>query len=239
MKRSVFVFFFFFTVGHLPAQANPPVKQGDVLSLERCLEIGLQNQPGIVAARSAADAAASRVRQAQSAYYPQIDWTSSASRSKASLASSTRPGTSDFYSTAVALSQKIVDFGRTAAQVSIDRYDREAAQSDLDSTAQSLAFAIKQAYFGVLLARRNLDVADQALKQFQLHLDQARGFYDVGLKPKFDVTQAQVNLNGARLNRIKAENACQRALAVLNAAMGVVDAPAYDIEDDLASGNTA
>jgi len=47
------------------------------------------------------------------------------------------------------------------------------------------------------------------------------------------VTKADVDLSNARLNLLKAENALRVALVALNNAMGMPDAPPYDIEDDV------
>ncbi len=82
-------------------------------------------------------------------------------------------------------------------------------------------------------ARRNRDVSADTVKQFQQHLDQAKGFYEVGTKPKFDVTKAEVDLSNAKLNLIKAENALRLAVVTLNNAMGVPEAPEYILDDNL------
>ena len=57
-----------------------------------------------------------------------------------------------------------------------------------------------------------------------------------GLKPKFDVTKAEVDLSTAKLNLIKAENAFRLARVTLNNAMGLPEAPDYEVEDRLSSG---
>jgi len=64
-------------------------------------------------------------------------------------------------------------------------------------------------------------VTADIVKQFQQHLDQAKGFYEVGTKAKIDVTKAEVDLSNARLNLIKAENAVKISWVVLNNAMGM------------------
>jgi outer membrane protein TolC len=92
---------------------------------------------------------------------------------------------------------------------------------------------VKQTYFGVLQAKRNREVAEDTVKQFKQHLDQAKGFYEVGTKPRFDVIKAEVDLSTAKLNLIKAENAVRIAMVNLNNAMGVPDAPEYVLEDNL------
>ena len=66
------------------------------------------------------------------------------------------------------------------------------------------------------------------------HLDQAKGFYEVGTHPKYDVTKAEVDLSNAKLNLIKTENTVKVSKVTLNNAIGVPDAPDYTIEDNLA-----
>jgi outer membrane protein TolC len=133
----------------------------------------------------------------------------------------------------VNLNQNIFDFGKTAAQVKVQRLTYDSSLSDLETVSEQIIFNVKQAYYGVLQAKRNRDVAADTVKQFQQHLDQAKGFYEVGTKPKFDVTKAEVDLSNANLNLIKAENAVRILVANLNNAMGVPDAPEYILENNL------
>ena len=103
----------------------------------------------------------------------------------------------------------------------------------LSTTENATVLSVKQAYYGVLQAKRNRDVAADVIRQFQLHLDQARGFYEVGTKAKIDVIKAEVDLSNAKLSLINAENSLKIAWVNLNNAMGVPDAPEYTIEDNL------
>jgi len=221
----------------LKAGAEEIIKRGESLNLERCIEVALKIQPAIMAAMSSTDASKSRIGQAQANYYPQIDWTSSASRSsvgtRTSFGFETRSVTFSSYSTGVNLNQNIFDFGKTSTQVKIQRLNYDSSVSDLDNILDQVTFNVKQAYYGVLQARRNRDVSAESVKQFQQHLDQAKGFYEVGTKPKFDVTKAEVDLSNAKLNLITAVNAVKLAVSSLNNAMGVPDAPEYEIEDNL------
>jgi outer membrane protein TolC len=78
-------------------------------------------------------------------------------------------------------------------------------------------------------------VAEDVIKQFQLHLDQAKGFYDVGTKARIDVIKAEVDLSNAKLDLINKDNAFKIAWVTLKNTMGVPDAPehTYTIEDKL------
>jgi outer membrane protein len=115
--------------------------------------------------------------------------------------------------------------------VKIQEFNRDSYLSDLDNVLIQLVFGVKQAYYGLLQARRNREVAREVVGQFQHHLEQAKAFFEVGTKPKFDVTKADVDLSNAKLNLLKAENAFRLGLVALNNAMGLPEAPEYEIVD--------
>jgi outer membrane protein len=213
------------------------ITKGEMLTLIRCIDIALRKNPTIVAAASTVDVNRNRVGEARSGYYPQLSATGAYDRTKSSAvtSSSSLAGTSpvDQYSGTVALNQTLLDFGKTSSSVNVAKYNLESSRSDLNTSQDTTILSVKQAYYGVLQTKRNRDVAADVIKQFQLHLDQAQGFYEVGTKAKIDVIKAEVDLSNAKLSLINAENAFKIAWVTLNNAMGVPDAPEYTIEDNL------
>jgi outer membrane protein len=231
----------------LPASGEPEKKdhpeagaiaKSETLTLSRSIEIALEKNPAILAARYGVDVNASRVGEARSGYYPQLSASAAYTRINPVpiLPATTNPSRSfDQYSSTVTLNQNILDFGKTSSQIDVSKYNLEASRGDLDSTQDTVILSVKQAYYGVLQARRNRDVAADVIKQFELHLDQAKGFYDVGTKARIDVIKAEVDLSNAKLNLINAENAFKISWVTLKNAMGVPDAPegTYTIEEKL------
>jgi len=220
------------------AGADEIIKKDESLNLERCVEIALKKHPNIIAALSTVDISQSKIGQAKANYYPQLNWLSG--YSKLSSVSGTRSQFSsssnhsfDEYSSNVTLSQNIFDFGKTATNVKIQRLNLDSSRSDLENVTDQIIFNVKQAYYGLLQAKRNRDVAAETMKQFELHLEQAKGFFQVGTKPKFDVTKAEVDLSNAKLNLIKAGNALRVARVTLNNTMGITVAPDYYVIDNL------
>jgi outer membrane protein len=242
MKYVLSVIVLFISLIPFNANAEELIKKGETLTLERCIEIAMKMQPTIAAAAGTVNINESRVGQAKSTYYPQINWSASYDRVKSESGSSSESvngflGRSDDaydrYATGFALSQLIYDFGKTATQVKIQNLSLDASRSDLANTTDQTVFAVKQAYYGVVQAKYNVLVAEDTVKQTQQQLDQAKGFYQVGTKPKFDVTQAEVNLSAAKLNLIRNENAFRIAKVTLNNVMGVPDAPEYSIDETM------
>ena len=242
-----FLPFLLFLIVAVPFEAGAQeiIKKGESLNVERCVEIALKMQPNILAAAGTVHASESRIGQAESNYYPQVNWSSSYSRIKPAVSSSSSSsvistGTSgrtnesfDQYSAGFNVNQTIYDFGKTPTQVKIQKYNFDSSRSDLENVSEQIVFNVRQAYYGVLQAKRNREVSAESVRQFEQHLDQAKGFFEVGTKPKFDVTKAEVDLGNAKLNLILAENALRLAVVNLNNSLGVPDAPEYTVEDNL------
>lgn len=82
------------------------------------------------------------------------------------------------------------------AELGIDsaRFERLQARNDL-------YLAVKQAYYGILNREKSLNVARQTVKSLQSHLEVANNFYAVGMVPKSDVLEAEVELARAIQNQ--------------------------------------
>lgn len=215
-----------------PAEAaGGVIGKGETLTVERCVRIALGNHPAIIAGTHAVEATRSRVGQARSNFYPQITLSSGYSK----YSSVTDPSNTALhqYTGNATLTQSIFEFGRTLNEVTIQQRLRDAAQSDLRDATNQVVFNVRGAYYSVLQARKTAEVLADTVNSFERHLEQARAFFETGVRSKFDVTKAEVDLSNARLNLIRAENALRIARVTLNNAMGVPDAPEYGIEDNL------
>jgi outer membrane protein TolC len=232
----------------LPASASDTaarIEKGTVLSLQDCIQIALKTNPQETVARGTALAAGSRIGQAQSAYYPQLSWQSEYARtsmgliptiggSTPALTQNVNPNTSQsVFQTGPTLIQNIYDFGKTGSQVETARLNRDASEQDFENVSLGIIFNVKTYYYGVLQAQRSLEAARKVFEQAQEHLRQAQGFFEAGSKPRIDVIDAKVTLSNSQLSLIQASNAVQLAWQNLNNAMGLPDAPEYNIKDSL------
>ena len=224
-----------------PAYAEDIIKKGELLTLERSIGIALLRHPSILAAKGSVDVSRAREGQAESGYYPQIAASAGYSRQQPSTISTgtttvgiRRIQTShsfEQYSTGVNASQMLFDFGKTRTQVRVQNNYVDASRSDLGNIEEQVIFNVKQAYYDTLRAKRNREVAEDTIRQFEHQLAQAKAFYEVGTRPKFDVTKAEVDLSTARLALLRADNSVSISLVNLNNAMGVPDAPQYMLEE--------
>ena len=220
-----------------PKTKAAAIKDGETLTLARVVAITRQNQPAILAARGNINAGQSRVGQAESSYYPQVNGSGSYSRLSPGFTSYGMTDHSPYNQMAVGIntSQLLYDFGKTATRVEIQKTSLDSARADLNAADDSAVFNAKLAYYNILKTARNKEVATETVKQFEEHLTQARGFFEAGTKPKYDVTKAEVDLSHAKLVQIQVENSLRLARVILNNAMGLPNAPDYKLEDTLIS----
>ncbi|MDP1992062.1 MAG: TolC family protein [Syntrophales bacterium] len=231
MKRRLLFLVCFWLLLPAVVGAEDLIRKGETLDLQRCIAIALERHPSIQAAAGTVTAGESRVGQARSGFYPQLN--GSAGYSRTDPTNTTVGQDYNSYSSGISLSQNLYDFGKTSTQVKVQEFNRDSFRSDLDNVLIQVTFGVKQAYYGLLQARRNRDVAREVVGQFQQHLERAKAFFEVGTKPKFDVTKADVDLSNAKLNLLKAENAFRLGLVTLNNTMGMPEAPDYEVVDQL------
>ncbi len=108
-------------------------------------------------------------------------------------------------------------------------------QSQVHDTERGLIFGVAQQFVGVLLAKANLQLAEQDLDSFQKTVDLSAARYEAGaisegdfLKIKLQLLQFQTDVSSARL-------AVVQALASLRELLGYEAVPAnYDVAGELA-----
>jgi len=215
------------------ALAADLIAKGDVLNLQQCIEIALKQHPNINAATGNVRITDSKIGQARAGYFPQLTFQSGYQRIGPPSTSSTNPDPYNQYSNTLSLNQTIFDFGKTYNQVEIQSLGKESSQADLQDVSGQVILGVKQAYYGYLQAKKSQDVAMETVNQFQQHYEIAKVFFETGKSSKIDVTSAEVNLSNAKINLLKAENARRIARITLANAMGIMNAPEYEIKDDL------
>jgi outer membrane protein TolC len=228
------------------AQAPPPeplARQvaGRVLSMDEAVAIALETQPQIQARLYDYAAARFRVDQAMSPLLPQLSSSVSTSRSRQSVlptGTGLTPITVNRYPedtllAQVALSQLLFDFGKNLAATEAAKKLTAVALEDVELQRQLIALAVKEAYTNTLFAQRLIRVQQQAVERAELNLKSARGFFDVGTRPRSDVARAEVDVANARVDLIRARNAERVARVALNTAMGIgIDTPTQ-VQDNL------
>ena len=118
-------------------------------------------------------------------------------------------------------------------QVKLAGVKLELAKIELEIEKHDIALKVKIAYFNVLKADRNVDVAAQALDSIREHVDVARSFLGVGKITEQDLMEAEVRYADAQEDWIHAQNAAQLARATFSLLVSQPIETLFEIEDIL------
>ena len=210
---------------------------GMPLTLHEAVATALTHHPTIDVGKAEIVAAQQRVRQQEAGYLPRGAYTYSFTRQQQPVSTAVggiqiEDGQQqrslsqifNFHSTNVSLSQMLFDFGRTLDAIQSASAAVEASTADLETTRQAVIFNTKQAYYGLLSSQHLQRVAEETVRQNQKHLEDAQARFEVGIAPRFDVTQARVQVSNAELNLVTARNNVALGHETLRTAMGITDA---------------
>jgi TolC family type I secretion outer membrane protein len=218
-----------------PAPSTPRTAPapGQVLSLQEAIDLALRQQPTIRSAQQSEAAAGSRVTEARSGYFPRFDVVGSAGRSQTFSSTLNQAFQSNAISTVVQGRQLIYDFGKLQALVDTAQANQRVATNETQRVRDVVVLNVRQAYYNLLQAQRLVAVADAQVARSELNLRSARGFFDVGTKPKSDVTKAEVEVANARVAQIQARNLVQLNQVTLANALGLEASTPFQVQDIL------
>jgi outer membrane protein len=114
-----------------------------------------------------------------------------------------------------------------------------AAGHQLERTDQEILLRVVQSYYAVLLAAKQLEVAEQAEKTAKSIMDRSQVRYDSGLVVESDLLSSKVRLASREQELIRARNNLELARAQLNTAMGIALDTAYEPADALTEQSLA
>jgi outer membrane protein TolC len=228
------------------------------LSLQQAASIALEKNPLRKAALADTNAASAGVQEARSFLMPHVTFSETGTRGNdpayvfGSKLRQQRFTTNDFALNQLNRPSPFGDlttrFGGTwnlfdsfASWHGISRAKemKTAATHQLERTDQEILFRVVQSYYGVLLARKQVEVAEQAERTAKAIMSRSQVRYDAGLVVESDLLSAKVRLAGREQELIRARNNLLLARVQLNTTMGVPADTQYQPADPLAEGNLA
>ncbi len=102
------------------------------------------------------------------------------------------------------------------ANIDKSRFAREGSGAAYEEALQQAKYDAINGYYTLIMYRNKVDVANQAVKDYQGHVDNVKAQYNVGLVANSDVLAADTNLADSQTNLVKAQNAANLAEANLN-----------------------
>lgn len=192
-------------------------------TLEDCLQHGLEVNPLIKVARSNVNAEEAKLLQVSSAFDPRVELRAGWRRQRSEF-SRTRvvlDPLTDSTSESVNVGKTLYDSGQNQLARQAAGQALKAAEARFNNTLIEIAANVKNAFFMAQQARALLQVRIETLQGYEQHLEKVRGYVEVGTRPPYDITRAQVDVANARVDLISAKSRLKVALANLSRTIGL------------------
>ncbi len=231
-------------------------RQPSPLTLQQAVKVALEKNPQRKTALADTRAASAGVREARSLLMPHVIFSETATRGNdpvyvfGSKLRQRHFATSDFalnvLNTPTPNGNFATHFGGNwylfdsfASWRAVSRAERvkDATEHQLKRTDQEIVFRVVDSYYVVLLAKKQLDVAEQTMKTAQAILDRSRDRFESGVVVESDYLSAQVRLATRKQELIRVQNNLALAQAQLSTAMGLSTESAFDPAEALAERN--
>lgn len=189
-----------------------------VLTLEKSIELALTQNPYHLATEERVDAAEQQVRAAAAGFLPSLNSTGMATLDEKLFElefPSFIPGRPpekvkvDFtrdYQFALNLSIPLYTGGRLTAGYRSAKYNLKSTQESVRQSEHITVFNTKAAFYGCLLTREFVGVAEQAVKDAEDLHKNVKSQYEVGLASRFDLLRSEVRVVNFKPQLIQARN---------------------------------
>jgi len=215
-----------FLLGSLTFAAPPLTFE---ISLNDAIRMALKNNPALTIAVADREAAKGGLTAARAGFWPTIvathsdsdSWYNPGSTTNASTATA-RAGLDYFLAdNYVTVSWTLYSGGKVQGLASQAQASLDTATWGVAKARQTLKLNATSGYYGLVQAKKLLEVNQESVSQLEQHLKNVQLQFDVGTVAKVDVLRSEVDLANAVQNLIKAQNAYDVAMATLNNVVGL------------------
>ena len=203
--------------------ADRPVA-GKSIGMSDAVEHALRFNPGLGAQEAESRSSEEGRKSARGAFGPRLGVSYSATKTESKRDSSATMGTKNpkmgVYSWGIEVTQPIFQGFRL-----LSTYQKAALQADSDKASLrkaelDMTEQVQTAFLEYLKAGENTRSMRDSLTRLREQLRIAQAYFEVGLSPRLDVLQAEVDVSEAERLLIEAENTQATTLARLNTLLG-------------------
>ena len=190
------------------------------LTLDDCIQLALANSPKAVAAQLQLQNAEVDLNLAKAEFLPTASVGASQGYNVQKVGSSPRTdhGDTNVYAQASLSISGVTDIARN---IKTQKLVVEQGKLNLESVKNDLIRTVKKNYYALLSASRAVEIRTKSRDLYKDQYERAEAYYKLGLRPKVDVTTAEVNLNNEELSLIRAKNLVKTASADLANSLGI------------------
>jgi len=206
------------------------IYSAEQMDLDKTVDIALKNSQSIRIAEQKIIEARGIRQQAFSGYLPRLSlMTYGAQRNEIDpLLKKTMGDMKDFtamfadksFDFQLGLQQPIFTWGKILNANRQANLGYWMAKEEYRKTKGELILNVKKSYYGALLSRQMVSIAEEMVNVTDAHLRVTQSFYEQGKVSKYDVSKVKVQLTNAKTNLLKARNASFLALDALSNTIG-------------------
>ena len=199
-------------------QAVNAVKGAELtLTLEECVEMGLKQNPTIIAARKQLMASESSVKSQRGQFGAGMSMKYGFKHSNDQPRSGDAPSAyQDQWGLGINVSQPIFMGFELLSKYQKTKLQRDQSDAQLYNAELVLIRSIQEAFLTLLQGRMEVKSNQDSVARLKSQLGVIQAFYQVGLRPRADVLQAEVELATAEQSLLKANNSVASKTARLN-----------------------
>ncbi|NIM91878.1 MAG: TolC family protein [Candidatus Aminicenantes bacterium] len=203
------------------------------LTLEKCIQLALSQNPYHLAAEERVEAARSQVREAASNFFPSLNAQGLHTLDEKVFElefPSFIPGeppqrvSVDFtrdYQFSMSLSIPLFTSGRLTSGFRQAKYNLLSTEEYVRQSTQATVFNAKSAFYGYLLSKEFVKVAEEAVDVAEKLYKNVKSLYEVGMASKFDLLRSEVQVANLKPQLIKARNNLKIAELSLKTILGL------------------
>lgn len=215
----------------LPAAAFSQEKI--TLTLEDSIKLALEQNPFYLAEKAKEDQASYMVREAVSSFFPALNAQGTYILDKKVMTiemPSFIPGMPpqriklDFtrdYQFSLSFSLPLSAGGRLVSGYKQANYNLMSTKESIRQSMQETVFNVKKAFYGYLLAKKFVEVSEEAVGLAEKHWKNVKSLYDVGMASKFDLLRSEVQVANLKPQLIRAKNGLSTAELGLKTLLGL------------------
>ncbi len=193
-------------------------KEADLtLTLEDCVNLGIRQNPTMVSARKELLASESRVKSQRGAFGAPVTTTYGYTHSgDQPMSSGAKSDYQDKWAFTLNISQPVFKGFELLSKYQKTKLQRESTEASLYNVELSLISKIQTSFLTLLQGRMEVKSKQDSVARLKSQLQVIQAFYQVGLRPRVDVLQAEVELANAEQDLLIAQNTVDSRAARLN-----------------------
>lgn len=204
-----------------PAEDSGKSVAADVsgpFDLERCVKRALDMNPSMTAIRAQLKGAGYGTNSALGDFGPSVSGSYGYTYYDRKYVSS---GEHDDWVGALNLTQPVFKGFRLLAGWQKAKLTEDSTNASLSNVELSLVESVQANFLSLLKARMDVKSAEDSLARLDSQLQVTSAFYDVGLRPKAEVLDAEVDLATAKQELLRARNNVSTQMAQLNTLLNI------------------